>query len=71
MPNLKTLIIRTPDQVCELVNSYLTIDTHPLVNIYVPDNLVDQYKVATNWIAVADRIKPLSEFVSEEGGIND
>lgn len=71
MPNLKTVIIRTPDQVCDLRSSFLTIDTHPLVNIYVPDNLVDQYKVATNWISVADRIKPLSEFQPEEGGIND
>lgn len=70
MPNLKTLIIRTPDQVCELVNNYLTTDTHPLVNIYVPDNLVDQYKIATNWISVADRIKPLSEFIPA-GGTND
>ena len=29
--------------------------------IYVPDNLVDSYKVATNWTTVASQIKPLSE----------
>lgn len=29
--------------------------------IYVPDNLVDTYKTATNWIAFADNIKPMSE----------
>ena len=28
---------------------------------YVPDDLVDEYKEATNWSAVADKIKPLSE----------
>lgn len=30
--------------------------------IYVPDNSVDAYKVATNWSAYASRIKPLSEY---------
>lgn len=29
--------------------------------IYVPDNLVEQYKVATNWSNYADQIKPLSD----------
>ena len=29
--------------------------------IYVPDNLVDSYKTATNWSAFADKIKPMSE----------
>lgn len=30
-------------------------------SIYVPDDLVDMYKTATNWTAYADRIKPMSE----------
>ena len=29
--------------------------------IYVPDDLVDAYKTATNWTAFADKIKPMSE----------
>ena len=29
--------------------------------VYVPDNLVDAYKTATNWTAFADKIKPMSE----------
>lgn len=29
--------------------------------IYVPDELVDSYKAATNWSAYANQIKPLSE----------
>lgn len=29
--------------------------------IYVPDNLVEQYKVATNWATYASQIKPISE----------
>ena len=31
--------------------------------IYVPDELVDSYKVATNWVTYANQIKPLSEYV--------
>ena len=33
---------------------------------YVPDNLVEDYKVATNWSTYADQIKPLSELPEEE-----
>ena len=29
--------------------------------IYVPDDAVDTYKMATNWSAYASRIKPISE----------
>ena len=31
--------------------------------IYVPDELVEDYKVATNWVNYANQIKPLSEYV--------
>ncbi len=31
--------------------------------IYVPDNLVESYKSATNWSTYASQIKPLSEYV--------
>lgn len=30
--------------------------------IYVPDDLVDAYKTATNWAVYADQIKPISEY---------
>lgn len=33
--------------------------------IYVPDDLVSQYKVATNWVTYADQIKGLSELPAE------
>ena len=29
--------------------------------IYVPDQLVDAYKTATNWVTYADQIKPISK----------
>lgn len=33
--------------------------------VYVPDELVDNYKSATNWSAIADRVKGLSEIPQE------
>ena len=33
--------------------------------IYVPDNMVDSLKAATNWSTYADQIKPLSELVED------
>lgn len=34
--------------------------------IYVPDELIEQYKIATNWSVYANQIKPLSEYVESE-----
>lgn len=34
--------------------------------VYVPDNLVESYKTATNWVTYASQIKPISE-LPEEG----
>lgn len=52
------------DKVCALENAP-AIETTPMKNgtgfIYVPDNLVEQYKTATNWSTYASQIKPLSE----------
>lgn len=31
------------------------------LSIYVPDELVEAYKTATNWVAMANKIKPISE----------
>ena len=33
--------------------------------VYVPDDLVDEYKSATNWTTYANQIKPLSELPQE------
>ncbi len=32
-----------------------------MLSVYVPDHLVDSYKTATNWSAMANKIKPISE----------
>lgn len=61
---LKTLVIRTPDVVASIDSNMFHSFTFT-GTVYVPDNLVEQYKAATNWSVYADNIKPLSEYVEE------
>lgn len=64
---IKTLIIRRKDKVVSYVN-YLNgymLDINSNAKIYVPDELLEQYKVATNWVEIANQIYPLSEYVEE------
>ena len=64
---LATVIIRS-ESVCTLDDiqafRYTPIESGT-GSIYVTDDLVDEYKSATNWSSFADSIKPLSEY---EGG---
>lgn len=57
------------NQVATLANANAFANT-PIAKatgyIYVPDDLVDSYKTATNWSVYADQIKPMSEYVEEE-----
>ena len=55
----ETLVLRA-SQVCTLGTDIFTNTS--LTNVYVPDDLVDEYKAATNWTAHANKIKPLSEY---------
>ena len=59
-----TNIILSNNQVVTLGNGDVFYDT-PISTrtgyIYVPDNLVDSYKTATNWSTYANQIKPISE----------
>ena len=59
---LKTLIIRTPT-VCTVQSNSFNRSGIALGTgfVYVPDELVDSYKSATNWSVYATQIKPLSE----------
>lgn len=61
---LVTLILRKTDTVCTLKNVNAFTNT-PIAKgtgfVYVPDNLVDQYKAATSWSTYASQIKPISE----------
>ena len=60
---LETLIIRTPS-VCVISDISIALRGSKIAAgtgyIYVPDNLVDSYKAATNWVALANQIKPIS-----------
>lgn len=60
---LDTLILRNSN-VCVLKNIDAFDSTKIAAGtgyIYVPDNLVDSYKIATNWVTFANQIKPISE----------
>lgn len=60
---LATLIIRT-DSVCKMANINALTGT-PIASgtgfVYVPDDLVESYKTAENWVTYASQIKPISE----------
>lgn len=63
--NLKTLILRKTDTICKLATATNAFQGSAIANgtgyVYVPDELVEEYKVATNWSNYASQIKPLSE----------
>lgn len=62
--NLVKVVIRQNTSVCTL-SSTNVFNSTPIANgegfIYVPDELLEDYKVATNWSTYAEQIKPLSE----------
>lgn len=58
--SLKSFVIREAARVTPLSSGIFGFsDT---TTIYVADNLVEEYKVATNWSRYAEKIKPLSEY---------
>ena len=77
--SLKRLIIKTKDVVPTIGSRsfyqcyHILGEVHATHNpdgladgyIYVPDNMVEQYKSATNWSEWASQIKPLSELEGE------
>ena len=62
-------LVLVGEKVCILANA-AAIETTPMKNgtgfIYVPDNLVEQYKTAANWSTYAAQIKPISELAVSE-----
>ncbi|MBP3304940.1 MAG: hypothetical protein J6L24_03125 [Oscillospiraceae bacterium] len=62
--NCGTYIIRTPDQVC--ANGGSVFRGTP--KIYVPAALLDSYKAATNWSAIADNIYAIEDYPDICGG---
>lgn len=64
--SFETLILRNTTNIVTLSGSNNftnTVIAAGTGSIYVPDDLVESYKAATNWATYADQIKPLSEYV--------
>ena len=65
---LTIIKLTNPSKICTLSNSNAFKNT-AIANkagyIYVPDELVEQYKKATNWSEYASQIKPLSAYTEE------
>ena len=65
--SLTSIILSNDNKVS--LNNYVFDDTLIASGtgyIYVPDDLVDEYKVASNWSTYSNQIKPLSELPTEE-----
>lgn len=75
--SLQDLILSNPTRICYLESAnvftncyHITGEINATYNstgakdgyIYVPNDLVDSYKAATNWSKFASQIKPLSEY---------
>jgi hypothetical protein len=62
---LEVLIIRKADSICELKQTN-SINGNAIAKgtgfIYVPDHLVEQYKVATNWSTYANQIRAIEDY---------
>lgn len=62
---LTTLILRNRTTICKLNSTDVFANDYSLLSdeggIYVPDELVNGYKTATDWLSYADYIKPISE----------
>ena len=69
---LQTLILPQTNSVTYLANSTMFEDTLIGKNqdsgIYVPRALVDEYKNATNWTVIADRIRAIEDYPEITGG---
>lgn len=58
-----TLILRNTETVTTLQSAPSSIwQDYTSVTVYVPDNLLETYKTATNWVKMAGQIKALSEY---------
>ena len=68
---LVTLILRRPDDICTLANKNAFTDT-PIEDgtgyVYVPAELVDSYKAASNWSTFAAQIRAIEDYPDICGG---
>jgi hypothetical protein len=62
---LTTLILRKTDGICTMPYAS-TVGSG--VKVYVPSALVEEYKVATNWSAIANNIYAIEDYPDITGG---
>lgn len=62
--DLTTIIIRNDSKITTAISSFNMSSSSYI--FYVTDSLVEDYKSATNWSAIANKIKPISELPEEE-----
>ncbi len=62
-PDFETLVILHPDVVTMRFGAF--DNTNEGLEIYVPDELVEDYKTHSQWLAMTDHIRPLSEHEAE------
>lgn len=63
--SLETVIIRTTDTICVLGNTGVfsnTLISNGTGYVYVPADLAEEYKVATNWVTFADQIRAIEDY---------
>lgn len=69
--SLDTLILRSP-QMWSLANATNIFTNTPIANgtgyIYVPKALIEQYKVATNWVTYANQFRAIEDYPEICGG---
>lgn len=62
---LETLIIRTPTQIATAASTTILANTKIASGtgyIYVPQSLLEQYKVATNWATYANQFRAIEDY---------
>lgn len=69
-PELTSVVI--PATIPPILGSDCFVNVPKLESIYVPSNAVESYKAATNWSAVADKIKAMEDtiLVTTNGNVN-
>lgn len=73
-PNFETLIIRTQNVVCSAATGSLLQGTKIASGtgyIYVPQALLEQYKVATNWTKYANQFRAIEDYPEICGDTTD
>ena len=69
--NIETVILRSKTM-CTLKSTGAFLNTPIALStgyIYVPKNLIEQYKVETNWVAYASQFRAIEDFPEITGGV--